>query len=83
MLVITVEMWPHGDTARRRLLGVATIVNDGTGNRAVGNYDVTFCGPTRRPWRKVRVEGFARLRRSPWALLHEALSIGGKHDASS
>lgn len=29
MLVITVELWPRGDAALRRTLGVATLANEG------------------------------------------------------
>ncbi len=40
MLVIKIEMWPHGDSERARSLGVATIANTGRGTRDVADYDV-------------------------------------------
>lgn len=42
MLVVRIELWPRGDAARARSLGVASIVNVGDGTHAIGNYDVTL-----------------------------------------
>ncbi len=38
MIYVRIEMWPKGDRARARILGEATICNDGTGTKDVGNY---------------------------------------------
>lgn len=40
MLVVSIELWPHGDQAKAKPLGVAIITNDGTGDKVAGNYDV-------------------------------------------
>lgn len=40
MIVVSIELWPHGDQAKARPLGVALITNDGTGNKVTGNYNV-------------------------------------------
>ena len=76
MLRVTVELLPHGMEANKRVLGVATITNDGTGNEAIGNYRATFSkwAPQQdKPWKTGRVEGFHRNLRGPWDLLFRAL----------
>jgi len=40
MIVIPIELWPQGDQDQKRILGVITIVNDGTGSAGFGNYNV-------------------------------------------
>ena len=40
MVVVSIELWPHGDQKRARPLGVALITNDGTGDKVAGNYEV-------------------------------------------
>lgn len=86
MLVIKIELWPLGDASRAETLEIGTIVNDGTGDAATGNYVVKlqksprFSGPkTPRPdaegrnlWRAGVVKGFTRTL-SAWELLRRAL----------
>ncbi len=38
MLVVTIEMYPVGDFGKRRIIGSALIMNDGTGTPESGNY---------------------------------------------
>lgn len=38
MLVIKVELWPHGDSERREEIAQMIIANDGTGTSSTGNY---------------------------------------------
>ncbi len=38
MIKITIELWPHGNEKKKKIIGIGTIVNDGTGNHEVGNY---------------------------------------------
>jgi hypothetical protein len=38
MLVIKVELWPHGDAERSKILTYGHIINDGTGDTQYGNY---------------------------------------------
>ncbi len=40
MVVVTIEIWPLGNPKKRRLLGVAKIANDLTGDKKHGNYTV-------------------------------------------
>lgn len=83
MIYIRVELWPHGNRERMRLLGEATIANTGDSeDRAnVGNYDVRLLnspeyanpGNEGKVWMQGRVEGFPRKRLGPWDLLFRAL----------
>lgn len=40
MLVIKIELWPHGDESKKEDMGTAHIWNDGTGTRTSGNYGI-------------------------------------------
>lgn len=75
MLVVTIELWPRGDESRKRHLGTARIVNDGTGTADSGNYRVELSkwGRPKSVWRQGTVRGFPRRRRGPWDLLYRAL----------
>ena len=75
MIVVTVELWPGGDAERKKTLGTAHIINDGTGTVQRGNYDVrlfTWHTPP-KVWKRGRVVGFDRLGRGPFDLLYLAL----------
>lgn len=82
MIVVRIEIWPRGDETKKRLLGVVTIVNDGTasdgtGNSKYGNYDVrlSHAGKFRMKkgiWKKGRVEHHLR-KLSPYHLVCKAL----------
>jgi len=69
MLVVTIEMWPHGDSARARTLERLLIVNDGTGDLVLGNYVVCF---PNEPTPLARVQHFVR-RHNAWELVYAAL----------
>lgn len=74
MIVVKLELWPGGDEQRKRSLGTAFIVNDGTGDARYGNYRVML-GRMRDgtiPWRIGRVFHWNR-RGSPWDLLVKAI----------
>lgn len=52
MLVVKVEIWPHGDESAATTLDTVYIGNDGTGggeSSAVGNYDVYESDPRGKP----------------------------------
>lgn len=88
MLYIRIEMWPRGEKSRARLLGEATISNEG-GTADSGNYSVVLLKSPEyaatenvgKPWRKGSVQGFPRLRLGPWDLLFRALrdTVGGRN----
>lgn len=73
MLVVRIELWPHGDMARRKTLATGFIANTGTGTPARGNYRVVLKDALGRPWRHGTVEGFPRKRLLAWDLLFRAL----------
>lgn len=70
MIVVKIELWPLGDEGRKRSLGVAFIINDGSGTERFGNYRVMLSKmkDATQPYRLARVRGWAR-RGSPWNLL--------------
>lgn len=83
MIVVKIELWPSGDPTAIKPLGVITITNDGTGDKATGNYDVAathagvFFGKRADPYKTGKVRGFSR-RLSPYRLLCRALKAIGE-----
>ncbi|HWB13318.1 MAG TPA: hypothetical protein VG826_29100 [Pirellulales bacterium] len=83
MVVVKIELWPHGDEEQKRPLGVLTIANDGSGDARVGHYDVTashagaYFGRRREPYRTGKVRGFPR-QLSPYRLVCRALKAIGE-----
>jgi hypothetical protein len=77
MIRVTVELLPAGDEERKRLLGVATIANDGSSlNPSFGNYVVylsKWAPHQNRTWKAGAVTKFNRRTRGPWDLLYVAL----------
>jgi hypothetical protein len=87
MIYVRIELWPRGRKEHARLLQELTIVNDTTGSREDGNYDVrvshatTFKGQgfadpvlplAEETWRRGRVLGWPR-GRSPAELVGHAI----------
>lgn len=83
MVVVKIEMWPHGDETKMYPLGVITIANDGTGTTTTGNYQVTashsgsYFGQRPEPYKKGRVLGFLR-NLSVYRLVARALAAIGE-----
>lgn len=79
MIVVRVELWPKGDEAKARPLGMVFVANDGTSRvRARGSYDVRAWGKKNRPLRRAgRVENFPRRSRTVFDLLRRALGALG------
>lgn len=81
MVIVKIELWPHGDESRATPLGTIKITNDGTGNEAFGNYDVSLSHSGRyvtRPgtWKRGKVlRHFRGL--SPYHLVVKALNACG------
>ena len=69
MLKVTIELWPGGDKTRSKIIGVGGIANNGTGNRAIGNYIGYF--EDEKSYES-SIQGFPR-RLGPWKLLFEVL----------
>jgi len=78
MIVVKVELWPYGSEDMARTLGTAKIANDGTGSQDCGNYVAELYKESldARPWKRVKVKGFARLQNSVWELLYLVLVKG-------
>jgi hypothetical protein len=66
MIVIKIEMWPHGDREQAYPLGGLIITNDGTGDQTTGNYRVeathsgAYFGKRPEPYKTGHVKGFRR-----------------------
>lgn len=78
MVVVTIELWPHGNPEQIQTLGVIRIINDGTGTLEAGNYKVEaehagiFRGKKKGLFKTGVVRGFMRSL-SPYRLLCRSL----------
>lgn len=83
MIVVRIELWPFGDHTKKRLLGVATICNDLSGDKKRGNYNVElshagkYLQKKKGMWKKGRVENHRRSL-SPYHLVYKALKAALK-----
>jgi len=83
MIVVRIELWPFGDHTKARLLGVASISNDGTGDLKHGNYNAElshagkYLGERKGTWKRGRVERHLR-KLSPYHLVYKALKAALK-----
>ena len=78
MLVVKIELWPHGDKSQAKLLGRLDIANDGTGNSSWGNYitRLWYKNPTGKPLNDVwRFTHEPRYKWTVWNLVYRALSM--------
>lgn len=73
MLMVRIELWPHGDESRKSVLGTAEIANTGTGTESSGTYRSRFSLKRPMPWKLAGVEGFPRKRLNAWDLLYRLL----------
>lgn len=80
MIRVTVEIVPFGMEAEKRVIGMAEIVNDGTGGREVGNYQAVVKNAMGENMHLVCVEGFPRLESDVWGLIYRVLKkvYGGR-----
>lgn len=77
MIRVTIELIPHGDETRKKVIGRGIIINDGTGNWESGNYHGWFSRVGGRI-ESFEVKGFPRKRLGCWNLLFRALKgVGG------
>lgn len=74
MIVVKLELWPHGNEKNSRLLGIGYIANDGTGTTQKGNYTTVLRSKNSTSvWKTGTVKDFKRLRFLGWDLLYLAL----------
>lgn len=73
MIVVTIELWPHGDSKRKQLLGCGAIANDGSGSNSTGNYNFELSDRSGKLWKSGEIKGFPRKRLLGWDLLFRIL----------
>lgn len=75
MIVVKVELWPHGHADQRRELGQGIIFNDLSGSWEQGNYRFSFSSPEDDSYvRAGNLQDFPRTRRNAWELLRRCLN---------
>jgi hypothetical protein len=73
---VTIELVPRGVESQAKVLHVAKIWNDGSGNLVRSNYKATLSTRGNRSiWKAVRVEGFQRKKLLAWDLLYRVLKM--------
>lgn len=79
MIVVTIEMWPHGEEAHKYPLGQVQIVNTGRGTASHGFYQVDAYGKKGRKLvtRSAEIHNWPRLSRPVFSLLLHALKAMG------
>lgn len=77
MLVVKIELWPHGDEQKKREIGRTYIWNTGEGNVDKGEYAVAVCrrGSKERNnlTRTGLVKNYPRTKYNVWRLVIRAL----------
>lgn len=79
MIVVTVELWPYGYESNKELLGIAHIINDGSGTLTKGNYRVILGkkgqpNPQTKPYRLGKIMDYPRKSLNFWNLIQRALN---------
>lgn len=81
MLIIKIELWPHGDCSRSRELGRVAIANDGSGSLDKGNYKVVCLSKNgKRALRSGTVHNWSRRSRFVYELVAEGIKNAFKHN---
>lgn len=74
MLKVKVELYPHGYVEGKQTLAELLIINDGTGTREKGNYNVIIHEKgTKKILKKGKVKGYKRLEKPVWDLVAKAI----------
>ena len=81
MVVVSIEIWPHGDQSQSRPIGKIQITNDGSGTRAKGSYWVSVAHGgkyinKKGTWKRGRLTNHPRSL-SPYHLVVRALMACG------
>ena len=82
MIVIKIELWPHGIRKKSREIGRIVIANDGTGTPTKGNYKVSLshAGSYAKKvgaWKSGKITGHLR-KLSPYHLVQSAIAAALK-----
>jgi hypothetical protein len=87
MIVVNLQLWPHGLRNRQESLGRFEIVNDGSGTQERGNYKVTFFARNGRRLKIVQIKDWPRQTKSVFQLLlrvmEEAYGKGSEEHAGT
>lgn len=76
MLVVTIDLLPQGDESKKETIGKMFIINDGTGDVATGNYQVSLMRRgENKIWKQGNVRGFPRITLGAYDLLYRALRV--------
>lgn len=87
MIVVKIELWPHGLRAKAREIGRVVIANDGSGTAESGNYQVALShagiyGDKPGAWKSGTVTGHRR-NLSPYHLVRAAIDSALKNRRKS
>lgn len=75
MIRVTVDLWPHGDSARSRTLVTADIFNDATGTPTKGNYGYRIRDKAGNTMREGALAAFKRGQWGVWWLVAACLRM--------
>ena len=75
MIHIKIELWPHGNESRKRVLATADIANDGSGSPWLGSYGFILRGANGRTMKEGHIGEFKRRRFHVWALVAACLRV--------
>ncbi|MHA1962610.1 MAG: hypothetical protein ACW99U_20650, partial [Candidatus Thorarchaeota archaeon] len=73
MIRVTIELVPHGDETRRKIIGTGLIINDDTGTMEEGNYTYTLY-KNEELCKAGSLENFPRIVYDVWELLRQVLN---------
>lgn len=72
MIIVTVEIYPVGNFAKRQIVASALITNDGTGTYEEGNYQAKVIKDG-EVIGKPKIMNFPRLKLDAWDLIGEVI----------
>jgi hypothetical protein len=75
MIKVTIELWPHGDETRKRLIASMDIWNTGSGTPLLGAYGFRRLSASGVPLRHGVVGEFKRTQHNVWQLLQGVLGV--------
>lgn len=81
MMVVKVEIWPHGEVTEQYEIGRVGIINRGTGTSARADYDVVALVDQETSERLVQGQVLDHMRALPWQrLVSDAMYAMGTTD---
>jgi len=75
MIKVTIEIWPPSITGRpKKAIARALIINNGSGTKKRGNYNVKLWLRKKSVWKEVEIKNFPRRSYNVWKLLKRILN---------